>query len=179
MQKQYLKLNINDEHLSLGNFFRIIKDLSKNKTNALQTDLFCMLFDIYDINDTTVNNYCVGIRSIGNKYKQIFIDKKKRYEFNKNIFTEMIINILNVIEGKVNIVSNPIDFINSNITLNSLATKLYNLSKNDKQVTLDFSDNLMKLINDGNIYECLVEEISFIVIDKKQPIYEVNLKEMY
>ena len=176
MQKQYLKLNINDEHLSLGNFFRIIKDLSKNKTNALQTDLFCMLFDIYDINDTTVNNYCVGIRSIGNKYKQIFIDKKKRYEFNKNIFTEMIINILNVIEGKVNIVSNPIEFINSNITLNSLATKLYNLSKNDKQVTLDFSDNLIKLINDGNIYECLVDEISFIVIDKKQPIYEGELK---
>ena len=176
MQKQYLKLNINDEHLSLGNFFRIIKDLSKNKTNALQTDLFCMLFDIYDINDTTVNNYCVGIRSIGNKYKQIFIDKKKKYETNKSIFTDMIINILNVIEGKVNIVNNPIDFINYNDTLNILATKLYNLSKNDKQVTLDFSDDLISLINDKKIYECLVEEISFIVIDKKQPIYEGELK---
>ena len=176
MQKQYLKLNINDEHLSLGNFFRIIKDLSKNKTNALQTDLFCMLFDIYDINDTTVNNYCVGIRSIGNKYKQIFIDRKNKYETNKNIFTDTIINILNVIEGKVNIVSNPIEFINNNDTLCTLATKLYNLSKNDKQVTLDFSDNLIRLINDKNIYECLIEEISFIIIDKKQPIYEGELK---
>ena len=157
MQKQYLKLNINDEHLSLGNFFRIIKDLSKNKTNALQTDLFCMLFDIYDVNDTTVNNYCVGIRSIGNKYKQIFIDRKNKYEHNKNIFTDTIINILNVIEGKVNIVNNPIEFINNNETLSILATKLYNLSKNDKQVTLDFSDNLNRLINEGNIYECLIE----------------------
>ena len=176
MQKQYLKLNINDEHLSLGNFFRIIKDLSKNKTNALQTDLFCTLFDIYDINDTTVNNYCVGIRSIGNKYKQIFIDKKNKYETNKNIFVDMIINILNAIEGRVNIVNDPINFINNNIILNTLATKLYNLSKNDKQVTLDFSDNLSKLINEKNIYECLIEEISFIVIEKKQPLFEGELK---
>ena len=176
MQKQYLKLNINDEHLSLGNFFRIVKDLSKNKTNALQTDLFCILFDIFDINDTTVNNYCVGIRSIGNKYKQMFMDKKNKYENNKNIFVDMIIGILNSIEGKVNIVSNPIEFINNNEVLNILATKLYNLSKNDKQVTMDFSDHLMKLLNDGNIYECLIEEISFIVIDKKQPIYEGELK---
>ena len=176
MQKQYLKLNINDEHLSLGNFFRIVKDLSKNKTNALQTDLFCILFDIFDINDTTVNNYCVGIRSIGNKYKQLFIDKKNRFESNKNVFVDMIIGILNSIEGKVNIVSNPIEFINNNDVLNTLATKLYNLSKNDKQVTTDFSDHLIKLLNDGNIYECLIEEISFIVIDKKQPIYEGELK---
>ncbi len=176
MQKQYLKLNINDEHLSLGNFFRIVKDLSKNKTNALQTDLFCILFDIFDINDTTVNNYCVGIRSIGNKYKQMFMDKKNKYENNKNIFVDMIIGILNSIEGKVNIVSNPIEFINNNEVLNILATKLYNLSKNDKQVTMDISDHLMKLLNDGNIYECLIEEISFIVIDKKQPIYEGELK---
>ncbi len=176
MQKQYLKLNINDEHLSLGNFFRIVKDLSKNKTNALQTDLFCILFDIFDINDTTVNNYCVGIRSIGNKYKQMFMDKKTKYENNKNIFVDMIIGILNSIEGKVNIVSNPIEFINNNEVLNILATKLYNLSKNDKQVTMDFSDHLIKLLNDGNIYECLIEEISFIVIDKKQPIYEGELK---
>ena len=97
MQKQYLKLNINDEHLSLGNFFRIVKDLSKNKTNALQTDLFCILFDIFDINDTTVNNYCVGIRSIGNKYKQLFMDKKNRFETNKNIFVDMIKEILKIL----------------------------------------------------------------------------------
>ena len=41
MKKQYIKMNNNDEHLSIGNLFRIIKDSSKNKISALQSELFC------------------------------------------------------------------------------------------------------------------------------------------
>jgi len=176
MKKNYIKLNCDDEHLSLGNLFRIIKDLSKNKTKALQTDLFCLLFDIYDINDTTVNNYCVGIRSIGDKYKQIFIDKRKKYEKDHHVFTDMLMNILAIIDGKNYIVKNQLEFINTNEKLNTLAKKLYNISKNDKQVTNEFSEQLSMYLNDNNIYECLVEEISFIIIDKKQPLIESELK---
>ncbi len=176
MKKTYIKLNCDDEHLSLGNLFRIIKDLSKNKTKALQTDLFCLLFDIYDINDTTVNNYCVGIRSIGDKYKQIFIDKRKKYEKDHRVFMEMLLNVLSIIDGKNYIVKNQLEFINTNDKLNTLARKLYNISKNDKQVTNDFSEQLSIYLNNGDIYECLVEEISFIIIEKKQPLIESELK---
>ena len=79
MKKKYLKLNNNDEHLSLGNLFRLIKEIAKVKTAALQTQIFCTIFEVDNINDTTVNNYCVGYRGIGNEYKQIMIYKEKRY----------------------------------------------------------------------------------------------------
>ena len=96
MKKDYIKLNNNEEHLSLGNLFRIIKDLSKNRISALQSELFCGLFGVEDINDTTVNNYCVGIRSIGSEYKQIFLTKEKRYTNNKKEFVENIMSLLNI-----------------------------------------------------------------------------------
>ena len=70
--KKYIKLNIDDNHLSWGNFCRIIKEYAVNKTSALQIEVFCTIFNIDSINDTTVNNYCVGCRSINNEYKQIF-----------------------------------------------------------------------------------------------------------
>ncbi len=64
--KKYIKLNNNDNHLSLGNFTRIIKENTINKTSALQTEVFSTLFNTTNINDTTINNYCIGIRSINN-----------------------------------------------------------------------------------------------------------------
>ena len=78
MAKTFIKLNNNDYHLSIGNLFRIIKEMASNKTAALQSELFCILFSIKDINDTTVNNYCVGARSIGDTYKQIFFAQQLR-----------------------------------------------------------------------------------------------------
>jgi len=94
MKKQYIKMNNNDEHLSLGNLFRIIKDSSRSKVSALQSELFCTLFELESINDTTVNNYCVGCRSIGSSYKQVYLNKEKRYNTNKDEFTDNIIGIL-------------------------------------------------------------------------------------
>ncbi len=177
MKKQYIKLNNNDEHLSLGNLFRIIKDSSKNKFSALQSELFCILFDLESINDTTVNNYCVGCRNIGSEYKQKYLNKEKRYQKDKLEFTDNIIGILNIIDGVIyNGYPNKIEFINNNKTALNLAKKLYNLAKNDKQTTNDFTNKLYSLINDDNIYSCLVEELIFIVLIKKQPIYEEELK---
>ncbi len=177
MKKQYLKMNNNDEHLSLGNLFRIIKDSSKNKTSALQSELFCILFDLEGINDTTVNNYCVGCRSIGGEYKQIILNKEKRYNKEKEEFADNIIGILSIVDGIIySSINNKISFINNNDSAKMIATKLYNLAKNDKQIIKEFTNKLYLMIQDNNIYECLVEELLFIVLHKKQPIYEDELK---
>lgn len=177
MKKQYIRMNNNDEYLSIGNLFRIIKDMSRNKISALQSEIFCILFEIESINDTTVNNYCVGCRSIGGEYKQVYINKKRKYESNHEEFVSNILGILSIIDGLVyNISTDRIDFINSNETAISLAKKLYNLAKNDKQVIGDFTNKLYKLIESDKIYECLVEEICFIVLEHKQPLFQEELK---
>ncbi|MGN1372076.1 MAG: tetratricopeptide repeat protein [Candidatus Coprovivens sp.] len=177
MKKNYIKMNNNDEHLSLGNLFRIIKDSSKNKTSALQSELFCILFDLESINDTTVNNYCVGCRSIGSEYKQIFLNKEKRYNKNDLEFAGNIIGLLSIVDGIVyTSINDKINFINNNDSAKSIASKLYNLAKNDKQILKEFSNKLYILINNNSIYECLVEELLFIVLYKKQPVYEDELK---
>ncbi len=177
MKKQYIKMNNNDEHLSLGNLFRIIKDSSRSKVSALQSELFCTLFELESINDTTVNNYCVGCRGIGSTYKQVYLNKEKRYSSNTLEFTDNIIGILSIIDGIIYTnVTNKIEFINNNESANIMARKLYNLGKNDKQVINEFTNKLSLLINDNKIYECLVEELLFIVLHKKQPVYEEELK---
>ena len=177
MKKQYIKMNNNDEHLSIGNLFRIIKDSSKNKISALQSELFCTLFEIESINDTTVNNYCVGCRSIGGEYKQVYLNKEKRYQSNKEEFADNIIGLLNIVDGVVyKSINNRVNFINNNESAKTIASKLYNLAKNDKQIIKEFTNKLYLLINDNKIYECLVEELLFIVLHKKQPVYEDELK---
>ena len=177
MKKQYIKMNNNDEHLSLGNLFRVVKDSSKNKTSALQSELFCILFDLESINDTTVNNYCVGCRGIGSSYKQIYLNKEKRYNKDINEFTDNIIGLLSIVDGVIyNSINNKINFINNNDSARMIASKLYNLAKNDKQIIKEFTNKLFMLIDDNKIYECLVEELLFIVLHKKQPVYEDELK---
>ncbi len=177
MKKQYIKMNNSDEHLSLGNLFRIIKESSKNKYSALQSELFCILFDLESINDTTVNNYCVGCRGIGSDYKQIFLNKNKKYFKNYEEFADNIIGILSVIDGVVyNNISAKVDFIDSSESAHNLAWKLYNLAKNDRGVINEFTNKLFLLLNDNKVYECLVEELVYIVLLKKQPMYEDELK---
>ena len=94
--KKYIKLNNNDNHLSLGNFTRIIKENTINKTSALQTEVFSTLFNTANINDTTINNYCIGIRSINNDYKQQYIIYKKNYPKDNYILLDIIINLLTI-----------------------------------------------------------------------------------
>lgn len=170
-------MNNNDEYLSIGNLFRIIKDLSKNKISAHQSEIFCILFEVDNINDTTVNNYCVGCRSIGGEYKQIYINKKKKYSNNNEEFCDNILGILSIIDGLIyNMSKDKIEFINNNESSLNLAKKLYNLAKNDKQVIKEFTNNLYHLIENNKIYECLVEELCFIILEHKQPLYEEELK---
>ena len=53
---------------------------------------------------------------------------------------------------------------------------LYNIGKNDKQVSSNLINKLNELIKEKKIYECLVEELLFIVLEKKQPLSESTLK---
>lgn len=173
--KKYIKLNNNDNHLSWGNFTRIIKENTINKTGALQTEIFCTILNIQYIGDTTVNNYCTGARSINDEYKQIYINYKKKYQTNKNILLETITNLLSIIEGTIYSKPN-IDIINTSKKLKNICIKLYNISKNDKEVSKELSTNINSLITNNNLYEALIEILFFIILEKKQPIYEENIK---
>ncbi len=74
--KNYVKMNKNDKHLSLGNFCDFVKDISTNKTAAVQSQIVSEIFNLDAVNETTINNYCVGIRRIGDEYKEIHIKLK-------------------------------------------------------------------------------------------------------
>lgn len=177
--KKYIKLNDNDNHLSWGNFTRIIKEYSINKTSAMQVEIFCTIFDIENISTTTVNNYCTGIRSINSEYKQKYIIYKKKYLKNKLILINNIINLLSIIEGNIYNFSNDLEtlnFINNNINLRNICLKLYNISKNDTDVNNDFSSNINNLLKNNNLYESIINILFFIILDKKQPIYEEDIK---
>ena len=178
MQK-YIKLNNNDNHLSWGNLSRIIKENTVNKTSALQTEIFCTIFNIDNINDTTVNNYCVGYRSINSEYKEIFIKYKNKYNRNKNILIDTIINLLSIIDGNIYAFDNineALIFINDNKNLKNIITKLYNIAKNDKDTPRALITNLNNYINNSNLYEAFCNILFYVILEKKQPIYEEDLK---
>ncbi len=52
----YIKMNDNNSQLSLGNLFNAIKKETVSKNASLQSEIFCILFELKDIGDTTVNN---------------------------------------------------------------------------------------------------------------------------
>ena len=174
--KKYIKLNNNDNHLSWGNFTRIIKENTTNKTGALQIEIFCTVFDIPYITNTTVNNYCTGARSINDEYKQKYLTYKKKYIKDKNILKETITNLLSIIEGNNITAYDQITHINSSRPLKTICQKLYNISKNDKDVPKELSSNINTLIYNNNLYEAIIDILFFIILEKKQPIYEENLK---
>ena len=118
-----LKMNHNNTQLSLGNACLIIKDLSKNKTLATQTDIFCAIFNIESANDSTVNNYCVGCRPIGGEYKKIYQEIKQ----SKKSFNPILKNIFHILEGNyedipTNTLNNEDSIIETKTTGNMAAT---------------------------------------------------------
>ena len=134
-KRKIIKIN-NNNHLSLGNFCRIIKELSPNKTLANQSNIFCTLLEEDDINDSTINNYCIGYRSIGNKYKQKMINLKEKYLNNNKVLLPIISNLYQIINGKYLQDEITIESINNDNNLLLLCTSLYNISKNDITVKI-------------------------------------------
>jgi len=171
MERKYIKLNDNYSHLSLGNVISVIKDESKNKTSAIQSEVFCALFNLDYMNESTVNNYCIGSRSIGNDYKQIYISLKRKYEQDQTIFRDIICNILSIINGSIYDIKN-IQTINENISLKNISIKLYNISKNDFYVSKEIISKFRELLNKKDYYNLFIEMIMYAILDKKQPLYE-------
>ncbi len=170
-------MNVDDTQLSLGNLCRIIKELSVNKLSAMQTEIFCLLFLVDHVHETTVNNYCVGCRGIGSEYKQIFLNRNKRYLKEKEEFCDTILSFLSIIDGTLYVhIKNRILFINTNKNAVLLTKKLYNLAKNDSEVSSLFVSKLNDYIYNQDYYTCIVEILLYIVLEHRQPIFEEGLK---
>ena len=174
MKKNYIKMNKNKNYLSFGNVVSIIKEVSNNCA-AMQQEVFSCIFDINNVNVTTINNYCIGIRAIGLEYKKLFLDKYEIYKNDKNIFIKMVLSLLSLLDNKIYIENNDsLKIINSNEKLDLVISKLIEICNNDEHITEDFINNLNKLSN----YEKIIELLNYAININKQPVYtqDINIK---
>jgi len=165
--KQFVKLNDNFSHLSLGNVMLCVKDYSKNKTSTIQSEVFCAIFDIEEVNNSTVNNYCVGARRIADQYKEIYIRLRKKFSQDITVFENIVRNILTLVHGTI--YQNKIE---ESKELQLIVKKLFNISKNDFYVNSEVTLLFKKLIEEKRFYECFCEMLMYAVLDKKQPLFE-------
>ncbi len=176
MKNNYLKMN-NNKYLSLGNLFNLIKETARNKSSAMQLEIFYAIFNINNINKTTVNNYCTGYRAISILYKQIYLDLNEKYKENKLIFIDIVLKLLSILNENVYIKdNNSLKLINSNNKLKELCKKLYNIASNDPSVSQDFLNNVNKLYLANNLYECLINYLNYTILENKQPRYINKIK---
>ena len=153
----------NGNILSLGNIINSIKKISNNN-NAMQTEIFCSIFGVNEINTTTVNNYCIGIRAIGIEYKKIFEEK-----YNDNSIIKNILSLVNILENKVYSEENALDIINKSNKLKKVIEDLKQIATSDEHI-----DDINKLLKDNN-YETIKEMLYYAIIINKQPIYSQNI----
>lgn len=169
METKYVKMNNNQKELSLGNFCRIVKEQSLNKSYAGQPDVFYAIFLVEDVSDSTINNYCIGYRTIASAFKKIY-QKRKNYP-NKE-FDETIQNLISIIKGNIySELSQEQIKKEAKKTLKKLSLELYNIAKNDKSVSNEFTKKINEFIKEDKIYESICEILLFIVLEKKQPVY--------
>lgn len=153
----------NGNILSLGNIINSIKKISNN-SNAMQTEIFCSIFGVNEINTTTVNNYCIGIRAIGIEYKKIFEEK-----YNDNSIIKNILSLVNILENKVYSEDNVLDTINKSDKLKKVIEELKQIATSDEHI-----DDINKLLKDNN-YETIKEMLYYAIIINKQPVYSQNI----
>ena len=179
MEKKYVKMNNNQRELSLGNFCRIVKELSLNKTFANQTEVFYAIFGVDDVSDSTINNYCIGYRSIGSEFKQIYTEREK---YPNKDFDETVLMLISILKGQIygSKTHDEITKLSKEAIIKKLVLQLYNLAKNDTTVSSDFTKKLYKMIDENKIYDALCEVLIYIVLEKKQPVYiEKNQRELF
>ncbi len=168
----FIRLNTNDNYLSLGNVFRIIKEFSNYHNTFWQPTLFAVIFGTDEIADSTVNNYCTGLRAIHPKYKSTFMKIKNDYKNDKTIFITIIGKILQLIENpEVTIEALTIEKINKNEKWKHICDRLYSISKNDSDVSILLSNELYKNLENGNFYNFFVQVLFYVILEKKQPIF--------
>lgn len=173
----YIKMNDNSSQLSLGNLFNAIRKETVSKNASLQSEIFCILFELKDIGDTTVNNYCTGYRAINSIYKEKYLRFKKKYEKDSSFFKNIILSLLSILDGYVYI-SNEYTFneflqlANNNKRLKNICISLYNISKNDVSVNNILVEHLYNYLQENNLYKFIIQILFFVILEKKQPIYE-------
>lgn len=174
MKKNYIKMNDNDNYLSLGNLINVIKKISNNK-NAMQTELFCTLFNVNNVNATTINNYCIGYRAIGIEYKKIYVDLKRKYETDKLVYIDIILGILSIMDDVIYIKDdNSLDMINSNKKLKETINELLKIASKDEHIEKDKLNELKSM----NSYESFIEILNHCILENNQPVYtqSINIK---
>lgn len=176
MNKKFIKMNDNNNHLSLGNLFRIIKEQSLDKTYANQSNIFCAIFNLDTINESTINNYCIGARSIGNTYKEQYQTNRKKYNQDNNFMIPIILNLISILDGYIYTDNyQNLKFINNHENFKKLCNILYNLAKNDTNTPSIFIEKTKKLLLENNYYDFIVEILFYIILEKKQPIFIENI----
>lgn len=174
MKKRYIKMN-EKNILSLGNICNCIKEVSCGKS-AMQKEIFCVLFNTNDINNSTVNNYIIGIRAIGVLYKKVYIDLYNKYKEDKNIFCDIVINIISLLDEKIyNINENKIDFINNNYNFNNLCIKILDICNKDNSLSEDFVNKLNNFVKYNNLYDMFVLALYHSIVVNKQPIFVTDV----
>ena len=171
-------MNENVNYLSLGNIFNLIKSLSKG-SSAMQSELFCSLFTVAEINSTTVNNYCVGIRAISIEYKRFYIELKEKYKKDYAVFVPIILSLISILDEHIYIPSDEsMKVINSNKNLKELCKNLLKLAKTDENINQNFIFDIKNLLKKNNLYECIITFLLYAVLENKQPIYsqEISIK---
>ena len=171
-------MNTNLNQLSLGNLIKIIKKNSINKHLASQAEIFCIIFDVDDVNESTINNYCIGARSISDEYKNMYVNLKKKYSKNSSVFIPIVSQISSILIGNI-YDKQTLPQINNNDKLKKVCISLYNISKNDAKVTENFSAKLFALIDSNNLYDCIAQLLIYVVLEHVQPVYvsdEINEK---
>lgn len=174
MKRNYIKMNDNDNYLSLGNVINTIKKVSNNK-NAMQTELFYTIFNVNNVNATTINNYCIGYRAIGLEYKRIFIDLKRKFEQDKEIYINIILGILSIMDDVIYVKDvSSLELINTNKKLNEVIKELLIIAQNDKHIEKETINSIKKLNN----YEAFIELLNYSILENNQPVYtqSINLK---
>ena len=173
MKKNYIKMNENN-YLSLGNVVNVIKMIANNKS-ATQLEIFSSIFNINNINNTTVNNYLIGYRPIPIELKNIYHNLLEEYKNNKEIYINIILSLMCILEDKIIIKNaNTLNEINSNDKLKSVILELIHISKKDKNINKEFINKISKMNN----YESFIELLNYSILNNIQPVYtqDINIK---
>lgn len=172
--KKYVKMNDNKNFLSLGNIFDVIKSLAHNKEAAMQSELFCVLFDVPSINATTVNNYCVGARAISVEYKKKIIELRNSFINDDSVFLEQTISLINILDDYVH-KEKELSFINNHDKLQKVCDRLLIIAKNDEYVNNKLLSKFQELYDNHELYECFFWMFCYAVIDNNQPMYKQDI----
>ena len=164
----------NNNYLSLGNIMNTIKSVANNK-NASQVEIFSSLFNINNINSTTINNYSIGYRPIPIELKKIYNDLNDKYKTEYKVYIDIILSIINILDNKIYINNNDsINEINSNVKLSIVIKELIKICYKDNNIDNQFINDIKNLNN----YEKIIKLLNYAILYNIQPIYEqdINIK---